>query len=236
MSNYRQNTLTLATEQQWWDPGKWQQQLDIKPFIWSKGHACKRPSQGWVIKATCAGQRTWSSRLPPPAWLSSAAAPSSLLETCLSPPPMCKLTVLPEKHKPVSGVLKYSHSCGVKVTSVVCFYLFLQLLNDAVPLRRFLEKLLLGLVQHGFGLDLLFHVLAGWQQRKLWTGETLLSNKGSSWKWSLKPVYPVVLPSTVQQVLLQFMVELLAGFHLLDTRLHTLFTLAGWISQSHITL
>lgn len=45
-------------------------------------------------------------------------------------------------------------------------------------------------------------------------------------KCSLKPVYPVVLPSTVQQVLLQFMVELLAGFHLLDTRSQILFTLA----------
>lgn len=32
------------------------------------------------------------------------------------------------------------------------------------------------------------------------------------------PVYPVVFPSTVQQVLLQFMVEVLAGFHLHDTR------------------
>lgn len=32
------------------------------------------------------------------------------------------------------------------------------------------------------------------------------------------PVYPVVFPSTVQQVLLQFMVEVLAGFHLPDTR------------------
>lgn len=73
---------------------------------------------------------------------------------------MCKLTVWPEKHEPVSGVLKYSHSCGVKVTSVF-FYLFLQLLNDTVPLRCFLEKLLLGLVQDGLGLNLLFHVLAG---------------------------------------------------------------------------
>lgn len=45
-------------------------------------------------------------------------------------------------------------------------------------------------------------------------------------KAKLRPVYPVVLPSTVQQILLQFMVELLAGFHLRDTRLDILFTLA----------
>lgn len=31
------------------------------------------------------------------------------------------------------------------------------------------------------------------------------------------PVYPAVFPSTVQQVLLQFVVEVLAGFHLHDT-------------------
>lgn len=42
------------------------------------------------------------------------------------------------------------------------------------------------------------------------------------WIWRMKPgpVYPVVFPSTVQQVLLQFVVELLAGFQLHHTQSH----------------
>lgn len=49
--------------------------------------------------------------------------------------------------------------------TVCCDHLFLQLLNDAAPLCCFLKKLLLGLMQHGLCLNLLFHVLTGWDSR-----------------------------------------------------------------------
>lgn len=101
----------------------------------------------------------WSSRLLPPACWSSAAAPSFLLKTSLVPLSMCKLAVSPEKHQHEVNLPDQPNS------NAVLHHLFLQLLNDAAPLCRFLKKLLLALMQHGLCLDLLFHVLTGRDSR-----------------------------------------------------------------------
>lgn len=91
----------------------------------------------------------WSSCFLLPACWSSAAAPSFLLKTFLFPLSMCKLTVSPEKHQHIPGVLTYPCSyvvdradqsdSDVVMSSVITSFssFWIMLLRCAVSLKSF---------------------------------------------------------------------------------------------------